>query len=189
MEQDDNTTNEIKVETNDPIQKEQSRKTKWKIRYNNWQKFFQLTANLVITVGILISIATFLSNKAQADSSKKLDKMKNTLELIFKIYDNDFINKYATIIALDSLENNEQIEDFNILFNNYYIISVIYNSNNADEAIITKTIGEGVKTFTESSVYKHTIKKYSNGSIDEIKKMIDNMYNKKDSIENKKDDR
>jgi len=139
-------------------------------------KYFQISANIFTFIGVLVAVIYYLYT---TDFNREQEKRKNAIEAIGKIYSNDFINKYSTIIALKRLEFNDQIEAFNLVFNSYYVVSVIYNNNIGDKEIITKAIEHGIKEFTLSTVYQNTKDDLDKNSIVEIDKMIQSFGNNK----------
>jgi len=141
-------------------------------------KKFQISANIATILGILVSVTYYLYI---TDFNREQEKRKNAIEAIGKIYNNEFLNKYAIIFDSEVRSKDEQINAFYYVLNTYYIISIIYNNNIGDRLIITKAIEQGIQAFTSSLVYKqekHNIENTCKECVDEIDKMIKNFGEK-----------
>lgn len=134
-------------------------------------KKFQIAANIAVFIGIGFSVYQYTKT---TNFNKNNEKRKNAIAAIDKIYNDDFLVKYDEIVN-DRLEDDQQIgKAFDLVFNTYYIVSVMYNDGIADKSIITKTIEKGIILFTSKTIYKDKEKestKYNKFAFEEIDKM------------------
>lgn len=148
----------------------------------------QVWANVFICFQIvLIIIALFQYcdakdyNRNQIESAKKNELIakenelsKNAIEAINRIYNTEFLNNFAKLDKKSTLINEETRNAFLIVLNNYYIVSVIYNSGIANNNLIEESIKSGIKTFTGYPIYDSS--KVEN--LESAKKSIDDMMKK-----------
>jgi hypothetical protein len=105
--------------TKNTVQTKSRQKHKENRPLGKWQRLISIFANVAIILGIIVSLSQYIHitnfNSKQAISSENLEKRKNAIEAIDKIYNNDFLKKYAIVISCDSLINNEQKYDLYFL--------------------------------------------------------------------------
>ena len=77
-------------------------------------KKFQISANIATILGILVSVTYYLYI---TDFNREQEKRKNAIEAIGKIYNNEFLNKYAIIFDSEVRSKDEQINAF------YYVLN------------------------------------------------------------------
>jgi len=168
--------NRVEIETKDPIQVElvqnPKKKKTWKERFENFGKFTSPIANILVLIGISFSVYQFTKT---TNFNEQIEKRKNAIAAIDKIYSDDFLDKYDEIIN-NRLENEDQIDKaFDLVFNTYYIISVMYNDGIVDKSIIIKAIGKSILRFTSISIYYDKEKEateYNKFAFEEIYNMI-----------------
>ena len=166
--------------TNQTISKLERRSKKFQIAAN----IATILAMIVAVFGIYFSVNQYIEinafNKTQMRTSETREKRKNAIEAIDKIYNREFLDKLAAIYD-DRLEDDERFKAFNLVFNTYYIVSVIFNDTIGDRSIIAKSIEYGIKEFTKSNMYInniHTMKDLCKDCVDEIEKMKESIDKK-----------
>jgi len=100
---------------------------------------------LSIIVAIVALIVTSYQSKTERELTNKIERNKNAVEAVSKIYNETFLNNYYTFLETDS--GDRKYEAYRIMLNTYYSIAIIYNSGIADTTIIRKAISEGIKKF------------------------------------------
>ena len=114
-------------------------------------KWAPIFSNILVVTGIFI---TYLTYKYTTNLNREQEKRKYTIEAIYKIYNEDFIKKFAIVSECDFGKKDTLDEAFNVVFNTYHILSVMYNYEIGDTLIINKAIKSGIYEFTSKDVYK-----------------------------------
>lgn len=148
----------------------------------------QVWANVFICLQIMLIIIALFQykdakdyNRNQIESAKKNEFIakenelsKNAIEAINKIYNIEFLTSFAKLDKKSDLTIEETRKAFIIVLNNYYIVSVVYNSGIANNNLIEESIKSGIKTFTGYPIYD-SIK---DENLKSAKKTIEEMINK-----------
>lgn len=120
-----------------------------------------IIANIAMVAGIWIALAQYKnakeSNESQIKSAELYEKRKNAIDAVNKVYNSEFINNLAKLKGNRNLKNNEMINAFNLVFNTYSAIAIVYNNNIADNQIIKKSIEQEVVKFVDIPFFKNSL--------------------------------
>lgn len=123
-------------------------------------KIVSLCANIAVIFGIIIALTQYLQtekfNKEQKIDNQITEKKRYAVEALDEVYNQDFLNGYSILIDIDSIANISQINAFNLVFNSYYKIAIVYNKEICDTSIINNSIKTSLTEFTKSSVFQNT---------------------------------
>ena len=134
-----------------------------------------IVANLAIFFGIVYAKLNYDHSKEvsakQFANAELYEKRKNAIEAINKIYNSDFLDGFAKLKQTKNIDKKEISNAFNLVFNTYYFISVIYKSDIADNEIIKESIKRGLASFVTYDIYKYN----KNENVISAKKEIDSL--------------
>jgi len=133
------------------------------------EKIFSIISSFCIIGGIIIALI-------QYNLSASSEKRERAIETINRTYNSEFLKSLTNLKGCEKIDNDGLNNDMNLVFNTYYIISIIYNNNIADNTIINKAIMSGVIDFIGLDVYRD--KKGWDLEKAEIEKMTDNTNSK-----------
>jgi len=103
-------------------------------------------ANIAIFLGIVVAIFNYYQ-------MKHMEERKNAIDAVNRFYNSDFLKSTAIIKSNIDHDSNEYIGANNLVFNTYYIISIIYQNNIADNEIIQKAIKNELEDFTKTEEF------------------------------------
>lgn len=132
---------------------EESRKSWARLKF--LVKITLVCANVAIFLGIGFGIFQYLQteriNDDQVNRANTFEKRKYSIEAINKFYNSDFLKSVAIIKSNNyDPKSKEYINASNLVFNTYYIISIIYLNEIADNKIIGKAIKNELELYTKS---------------------------------------
>lgn len=143
-------------------------------------KITLIIANIAMVLGIFIALVQYMNakefNENQIKSAELYEKRKNAIDAVNKVYNSEFINNLAKLKGNKNLKNNEITNAFNLVFNTYSVIAIVYNNNIADNQIIKKSIEKEVVEFVNLPFFKNSLTEQEKN---EIIMMVNSFKNRK----------
>jgi len=145
-----------------------------------WVKRTLVMANVAIFLGIIFAVVQYFQAEGisndQKETAENLEKRKNAIEVVNKVYNSEFINSYAKLKGNKTLNNIEMTNASNLVFNTYYAVAIVYNNDIADNKIIRESIMQGILEYVDFPVYKNKRESAAKKGIDQMVNSFNNSH-------------
>jgi len=140
------------------------------IKYGNKKVVITLpwTARITMVLANFAIVSSVFYAAWQYETAKKHNKLLFTIDTINRFYNKDFFKSTSLIHTLhyQSDTNTEEfIDAANYVFNNYYLISIVFHENIANNDIIEKAVKNELEIYLKSNSFKRQKNKYVRSEI------------------------
>lgn len=138
---------------------------------------FDWTSKIIVLIANVAIIASVVYAIIQYEANKDHSKISFTLETINKFYNKEFYQSTALITSKEAdTATVEYIDASNLVFNSYYLISILYFENIGDNEIITRAIKNDLKIYIESKSFKWQMNQQVKDEIIKMNKIMNLKY-------------